>query len=226
MIFSAHFILVIMYNPMLETAGSFPFHGNAAHEIMTGRFSAEEYAAELKRPALSPGRRRGKSKDRNYAFEPTIATGTPGFAATSLPADGGFASAPSNAPAAQNDEKEPFISPIQQQQQLVSQGGNNVFTNAEAQYAQQHFVFASVIEAMDAVKDSGDDVSEAMHNLVEHLDTLDDAMDDWDADNVDEENGEAYDDLMDEDHGYGDRGLPLHHNTAGGARRRTRRGDR
>jgi hypothetical protein len=63
LIFTAHFILGIMYNPNLETVSSFPFHSNAAHEVMTGRFNSEEYSKELRRPNRAR-RRRGESKDR------------------------------------------------------------------------------------------------------------------------------------------------------------------
>jgi len=86
------------------------------------------------------------------------------------------------------------------------------------------------MDAMDTVKDSGDDVSESMHNLLSHLDVLDDAMDDWDE-NPAEEQGEEYDDLMYEESegSYGSpgrHGLPLHHSTSSHGRGNSRRGDR
>ena len=45
MIFSAQLILVIMYNPKLSA--NFPFHSNATHEIMTGKFNKESFRKEL-----------------------------------------------------------------------------------------------------------------------------------------------------------------------------------
>ena len=41
-IFSGHAILCLMYNPGFSAASSFPFHSNASHEIMTGRWSEGE----------------------------------------------------------------------------------------------------------------------------------------------------------------------------------------
>ncbi|GMI30507.1 hypothetical protein TeGR_g4172 [Tetraparma gracilis] len=218
LIFTAHFILGIMYNPNLETVSSFPFHSNAAHEVMTGRFNSEEYSKELRRPNRAR-RRRGESKDRNFAFEPSVASmiggvpveqpssggGGPPYTVSSSGfnndgAPGAFPATPSGSP------------PLLQQAQLAPQPE-----------PQQHFAFGSVEDAMEAVRITGDDVSEILHSVTAQLDTLDDAMDDWD-DNLADERGEEYDDLLDEHGG----GLPLHHSTGLMRERRanSRRGDR
>ena len=57
---------------------------------------------------------------------------------------------------------------------------------------QPQYAFSSVAEASAAVRVAGDDVSEVLHILASNLETLDDAMDDWDED-IGGEDGEAYD---------------------------------
>ena len=57
---------------------------------------------------------------------------------------------------------------------------------------QAQYAFSSVSEATSAVRVAGDDVSEILHDLTSNLDSLDDAIDDWDED-LGGEYGETYD---------------------------------
>ena len=57
MFFAAHCILVVMYNP--NFSANFPFHSNASHEIMTGRFSRDVFTKELNNQ-----QRRSPKRDR------------------------------------------------------------------------------------------------------------------------------------------------------------------
>lgn len=62
-IFSGHLILCIMYNPTFSAASSFPFHSNASHEIMTGRWNEELFKKELAQPRTSKRQRNSKRSD-------------------------------------------------------------------------------------------------------------------------------------------------------------------
>ena len=119
-----------------------------------------------------------------------------------------------------------------EQQKNNDNGGNEQLAAGlafkPAAMKKRQYVFGDVAEAMESIRVTGDDVSEQLHELLNDLDNLDDAMDDWDADNVGEERGEAYNDLL-PDGGAQSSGLPLHHTTAGSLSRRSsgnsRRGD-
>jgi len=183
-IFSGHLILCIMYNPTFSAASSFPFHSNASHEIMTGRWNEELFKKELAQPRTSKRQRNSKrsdgifNDDRGKKEEPS--------------APSQFPDVPAAAAAASQ----------KQQQQLSSEqaaGGQLPNAQDKVQYA-----FATVSEATGYVREASDDVSALLHMLISNLDVLDDAMDDWD-DDVGGELGEAYDDLGDDGDEYAGR---------------------
>ena len=86
------------------------------------------------------------------------------------------------------------------QSQQNSAFGSQTTTQSQFQYhipTRQALHFNSISAATEAVKDAGEVVSSLLHALVVNLDTLDDAMDDWDQ-SPGEEIGEDVEGLEDE----------------------------
>ncbi|GMH79812.1 hypothetical protein TrLO_g13488 [Triparma laevis f. longispina] len=179
--FTAHFILTVMYNPAFSAASSFPFHSNASHEVMTGRWNSDVFKKEINRPGIrSPTKRR---EARNDVFRDD--KNGAGWSAPQPTSPSQFADAPGATPVKSI--------PILQQQQ-TSTAVTTTLKLSPAPKPTNQYAFSTVAEATGYVRDASDDVSGLLHQLITHLDTLDDAMDDWD-DDVGEEMGEVYDDL-------------------------------
>mgnify|MGYP006116127649 CR=1 FL=1 len=92
----------------------------------------------------------------------------------------------------------------------ASSANSNALTTQQQEKLEQVrqrkvMIFGSVEQATEAVKDAGDSLSAILHSLVVNLDTLDDAMDDWDG-SPEDEMGDEYADLEDEiDDGFNNR---------------------
>mmetsp|Transcript_8192 Transcript_8192/g.14884 ORF Transcript_8192/g.14884 Transcript_8192/m.14884 type:complete len:652 (-) Transcript_8192:17-1972(-) len=190
-IFSAHFILAVMYNPVFSAASSFPFHSNASHEVMTGRWNSDAFKKEVNRPGIRSPVKRREARDDGFKDD----RGGPGVGAIGQPTSPSqFADAPGAAPS--------NPAPLQQQQPFLGAAaaapGQGSFVTSTPPKPKPQYAFSTVAEATGYVRDASDDVSSLLHQLITHLDTLDDAMDDWD-DDVGEEQGEVYGDLGQDD---------------------------
>ncbi|GMI06308.1 hypothetical protein TrRE_jg9889 [Triparma retinervis] len=182
MFFTAQFVLAMMYSPTISK--TFPFHSNAAHEIMTGKFSEDAFRREIG----GSNRRRQQDKKRSYKFTDDSSQrpgGTPGalLSRTTTSNVGDPASSSEANQLGHMESTTPSPTPASPLTALFA--GREI--PVQPQYA-----FSSVAEASAAVRVAGDDVSEVLHILSSNLETLDDAMDDWDED-IGGEDGEAYD---------------------------------
>jgi hypothetical protein len=186
MLFTAQFGLVVMYSPSISKA--FPFHSNATHEVMTGKFSRDAFQREIE----DSNRRRTKRKKRSYTLSDDSAQrpgGTPGASSSKMAS--GMTNSASSASAASGENRGGGMESMSPSPTPASPL-SALFAGREIP-VQMQYAFSSVAEASAAVRVAGDDVSEVLHNLASNLETLDDAMDDWDEDIGDEE-GEAYND--------------------------------
>ena len=225
LLFIAHALLTVMYNPEIEVGGGFPFHGNDGTEVMTGRVRGgegrEERGGRRRRERERERERDGKC--RRYAFGGDGGDNDNGGSNNGGRNNGGRGEREEQGGKGGRGEGE---GSGEAAAALKGGGGESPNRAVSPSPSQSHrplsprqlCTFRSVPAAMDAVRDTGDDVSTLLHRLTFHLETLDDAMDDWDAGNVHDEEGEDYDDLAESserDERREGGGLPVH-GTGGG----------
>lgn len=185
MIFAAQLILVIMYNPKLSA--NFPFHSNATHEIMTGKFNKESFRRELE-----GNNRRRNNRRKDYGFETESGTAAATASTLSSQSPSNLSPAPASVPpTSENPNPTQPNTPSPTPASPIAA----LFAGKEIP-VQPHYAFSSVAEATAAVRVAGDDISEVLHVLASNLEVLDDAMDDWDED-IGGEVGEDYEPTYD-----------------------------
>jgi len=192
LIFVAHLILIIMYNPALDTSNSFPFHSMKSEDMMSGK---SKY-----RVIENPRRAQRRKK---YGFENDNELG--GDADEEYDDDNTQLNATHNLSNGLADDGAKGLVMTEEQQAVAFQSPLRRQSLEETPIIR----FSSVEEATEAVKDAGDAISALLHGLLVNLDTLDDAMDDWDS-NPAEEEGDDYENLEDEyDDGFNNRRLSI-----------------